>query len=547
MATINIDLNSIFQQTAGIINSNNEYASQSAELLKQATDITTDRQKKAGEVATAAEQIVESAARAKQSEEATALNIANSLGTNAAGNSWLIKQYADTVVATEAKMQKKIKDIEAKDSITFFDNPLGYILAQSTVNTDIAEHNAASRSRDAARVAATSLQQISDSAVIGQARLTQTITEAGIANSKIVAGYKYRQEADQAALDGIRFNLEGIERLRKVPTENLQLLYSARGAMMQEQEHKLSVERLNLARSEAAERANARREKLDEESFIVKNVVKGFHNLTGQQMSEATAKDIKFLIKTDPKFQAYFESGIQSFAASSDGRVSIISTSPSKVLAMQAGGTLANLPQGTRQTVVAISDMYSQFKTTKEFAAAKQSGEKGAEGVAFDKYALGEFEKQAKTGNARGIYAPADFDVLVQFKPEISNLPVYKNVIAPLKAAGLDTKDIKTITTSVANAVSENKITYNDALKLSELYSLGLRASYEVNNLKAFNLPPPTAINVTLNATGLPFGGTSVNLVDTNSFATFLNKQLAMNQASRAMLPSSGMRRLGVQ
>jgi hypothetical protein len=548
MATINIDLNSILQQTAGIISQNGIFAEQVSELNKQGSDITQQRQKAAQEAASAAGQVTEATLRAKQAEESAALNIANSLGTNASGNSWLIKQYADTIVSKEAEAQKHLDIIKKKQSVTFFDNPLGYLLSQATIDGDIANYKAAVDSSAVAKNAATSLQSISDSAVIAQSRLNQTVTEAGIANSKIIAGYQYKREADSAAMDGIRFNLEGIERLRKVPLDNLNLLYSARGALMQERSYAMDRERLSLARAEAAERAKAREEKLDEDNFIVKNVAKGFHNLTGQELPESKVKDIKFLMKTDPKFQAYFESGIQSFAADSSGRAAIISTSPSKVLAMQAGGTLSNLNQGTKQTVTEITNAYSEFKLTKEYAAVKQSGEKGAEANAFDRYVLNKFESQAKSGDARGIYAITDFNTLAKLRPEIAELPVYKSVIAPLVAAGLDTKDTKLITTSVANAVSEGKLSYNDALQLSSVYGLSMRASYELNNLKAFNLPAPTKIETTLNATGLPFGSASVNLTDQRSFATFLNKQLAMRKASEAMLPNgNGMRSLGMQ
>lgn len=509
-------------------------------------DITNVMVQQANEAKSAAENIAMVQGQAKLVTQDANLKIANTMGTNASSSGWLIGEMGKRVIEADKAAQAKLADVQAKRSIDFIDNPLGYLYAQATVDGDIDEYNSYLAASDLAKETASKLEQMSQSAFVTQNAIEQSVTESSIASGKIIAGFKYGQEAQQAALQGLRTNLDGMRASALATKEAINFKFDGANAIRQEKQYQLSLASHALARENFNLSKQAFAEKQSEDSLIAKYIQKGFFNASGQEMDGARAKEMIALFKSgEPRIRDLFNSGMESYMISADGKQSVISTSPFTASNMFAKGQVQNLPESQKQVGEWLVDKRRQFENP---AIQNQLGidPKDAKGkeAAFNAFIKSEATKASIVG--ADIYAPASLATVVSANANLAALPVWKNVLAPMAATGTKLDNPALVMGAVQAAVMKGTLSYNDALDTVTLYQSAVDMNNMSRNWISTGMPKGIAYQTKVPSYG-SFGKANINVLDKNQFATWLNKSSAataaieMRKKMMSNLPGTGV------
>ena len=317
----NFDLASVLQSATEASSASASFGQLALQTGNLLAGIQADKSREAKEVAGAASIIDEQANLAKMQQEQTRIRIANRMGINANDSSWMIGKLGDEVKSNYAIMQEANKVIGEKQSINFLENPLGYLHGQLTVNSDIARYNAASSARETAFNTAGQLEKVGQDSFLTNNALVETVNQSTINASKIVAGHKYLVEANDAASQGLRDNLAGVQIAANQSVQQAQLKFESNGAIMREKAYQVSLEHLQLDQARFNLQKAAAQDKLDEDSLVKKFIVQGFFNQTGGKLpDDGSVKDFITMYKAkDPRMQRMFQSGMDSYRVSPGG------------------------------------------------------------------------------------------------------------------------------------------------------------------------------------------------------------------------------------
>ena len=94
------------------------------------------------------------------------------------------------------EQQKYAAEIEKKQSVSFFENPLEAIINSFTINADIAKHNLAEARGDAAAQQIQKLNQLSSQAAQLQGQFSAPVTQASAEAAARLTSAKFKIEAN---------------------------------------------------------------------------------------------------------------------------------------------------------------------------------------------------------------------------------------------------------------------------------------------------------------------------------------------------------------
>ncbi len=524
------DLASIMNDSAQGAQVFTSLAAATTENTAAQEDITDLMVQQAGVAKGAAEEIARVAGSAKLKTQQTNLKVANVMGTNAAESSWLIGGMGKRVIEADKRAQDKLAVIKEKQSLSFIDNPLGYLIAQATLGGDIDEFNNAVQESDLAKDTAQKLESISQTSFLTQNAIEQSVTQSAIDSSVIINGYKYSNDANQAALQGLRTNLEGLTKSAQATAAAVDMKYKGFAADMQNKSYQISLQNLALSRESFNLQKQAKQEKLDEESLIGKYISKGYFNMSGNQMDPVKAKEMATLYKAgQPEVRALFNSGMQSYMITPDGKQSVISTSPYDAATAFGTGMVQNLPQSQKDVGDYLVSKRREFQNPaiQNKLNIDPKDKMGME-KAFNEYIRGEANRDGRVG--AGIYTPASLLTVASANKNMAELPVWKTVLAPMAAAGSKLDDPNLVFGAVLTAVQKGELPYNEALKLSTLYRSGVDINNMSRNWISTGMPMGTGYVASVNTYGT-IGKTPIDMTNDIAIATLLNKAAASTQA----------------
>lgn len=529
---MNLDLASLVQESLSTAeNLGNIATQQIPEIVRQGTDINNAMVRNANEVANAAQVKATAEFNETARQEATRREIAARIGTDATKPGWVIGQAADQIKQADAILAAESEQIRQKESVSFLQNPLGWISNQLTINENIANYNAAARAKNRAEETARQAEQLTQQSFQTNNALSSTATQTYLDAINILAAGQHKQTALTAALQGARWNMEGIMHASNASKERLQVLYSANTAVMQEKQFQNELARLRLATASFNLQQEAHNEKLHEDSLILKYIGDGYFNLTGQVMDKATAGQALVLYKSKhPDAIAFFESGLAGAKITNGGGASkpVISLSPSKAADLVGQGKVTNMSPAMNQVGEQLVTWKRQFLNAKDPKYAYDTKDKVAQEIAFNEYVKDQKRLALANVQTGSVFAPFDVSKVAALNKNVAAMPVWKNVIAPAISTGIDVNDPNVIFGVVTNAMREGKISYVDATDLSLIYAAGLDLNNQTRNFLAFGMSPVKSYNVSINVPGT-FGKTTVNMSDTKALATALNKAEAIN------------------
>jgi len=527
-----LDLASLVQES---LNTANAYGTAATEtipaIVQQGNDIAAQRQKSANDAASAAQTKVSVEVGEIARQEATRKAIAARIGTDASKTGWIIGQQFEKVKAADAVMAAEMEQITQKRSVNFLSNPLGWFMAQATINDNIALYNQAEDTSNRAKALAAEAERMSQTSFQTNNALSSTTTEAYLAAMKVLSAQQHTQNALEAAMQGTRWNMEGILHATNASRDRLQVLYGANTAVNQERQYQMEVKRLNLATQSFNISKAAAAEKMSEDNFVLKQMANGYFNLTGRQMDGATAPQAMILFKSKhPDAVAWFESGLASSAiVGGQGSKPVISLSPAKAADLVGEGKVSNMSPAMNQ----VGEQLVTWRRAFENQAVQTQypfdpKDKNSKDLAFNNYVKD--QKKLALGNvAEGsVFAPFNVAKVASVNKNVANMPIWRNVLQPAVATGINVNDPNTIFGLVASAMQEGKLSYADALDLPEIYQAGLELNNQNRNFIAFGISPVRSYNASISIPGT-MGKTTINFSDKNAFATALNKAEAIN------------------
>lgn len=532
-----LDLSSLVSEALGTADTIGQSIGQISQISGALDSVAEDKIRADRSAAGAASTIVEADLMNKAQQEATRKSIAARLGTDATQAGWIIGKASDQIAAADAELAKHSELIRQKDSISFIDDPLGWIGAQATINSDIANYNAAARSKNAAEDTAAQRAAMTTAAYANNDALGSAISQSYIDSAKIIQSHQYNIAASEATAQALRWNLEGIQAATNAGRDRLQVLFGANSAQMQEKQYQAEMQRLAMHKAEFNLKVQAQKEKLDEDSLILKYIQKGHFNLNGAQMEGARAKDALILYKAkEPNTMAYFESGLDSFAISQGGEKSVVSLSPFTASTLIAQGKVRNLPPAQTQVGEKLVEWRREFDSP---AVQAQAGLDKKDKTSYERAfnAFVDSKKKQELGNVRpdSVFAPANIKQVAAVNKYVSDLPVWNKVLGPAAATGVDVNDPNIAFGIVSSAMREGKIDYGDALQLTQVYAAGLDLNNQSRNFIAMGVSPVKTYNSSVSVPGA-LGRTTVNMVDYRALGTALNK----SEASRLQMTNRG-------
>lgn len=530
---MDLDLNSILQESVKVAGQLSDTSARITEISRQGNDINEARQRAAGEAATAAKVKVEAELGEVARQEATRRTIAARIGTDASQAGWVIGKAADEIKAADAGLAVASEAIRQKESVSFLSNPLEWIAGQLTINEDIANYNFHARQKNRAEETAKQAEELTKNSFQTNNALSATTTEAYVASMKVLGSYAYIKDAGDAAMQGMRWNMEGIVAATNANKDRLTVLYSANSAVMQEKHYQTELSRLRLATASFNLQAEAHKEKQHEDSLILKYVSDGYFNFTGKQMDATTASQALILYKAkQPDIIGFFNSGLASSKVTGgQGSKPVISLSPYEASNYVGAGKVTNMSPAMHQVGEQLVTWRREFENPAVQVKYPYDAKDGkSKELAFNKYV--EERKQISLGNVSSdsVFAPYPIDKVAGLNPNIGRLPVWKNVLQPAAATGVNINDPNIAFGVITAAMRENKLSYVDAVDVSLMYAAGLDLNNQTRNWIAFGISPVKSYNASIGIPGT-FGKTTVNLVDQKTFATALNK----SEASRVL------------
>lgn len=529
-----IDLNSLLGATGMFSNQMDNASSSIAGITQQGADIAATKEQNAKDAADAASLKTQADLIEQSRQEASRSAIAARLGTDASKPGWVIGQAFDSIKQSKVGLDAAAQSIADKRSINFLTNPVGWLNARMTINGDIAQYNLYEDQITKATELAKTAESMTQTAFQTNNALSSTVTQAYIGAAKILGSYQYNQSASDAAMQGARWNMEGIVQATNMSRDKLTMLYSANHAQMQEKQYQTELSRLNLATQEFDLRKQAFTEKTDEDSLISKYIQTGYQNLTGKQMDPLSTKNAILLYKSkQPDAQAWFESGLSSsMVTNGDGTKPVISLSPFRSANLVENGKVVNMSPAMQQVGDQLVSWRRSFQPLLQNPAMlqkygidpknKQSVEDG-----FNTYVADQMKTSLANPQDGSVFSPYSLDKVAQVSKTVANMPVWKNVLAPAAATGVNVSDPNLAFGLITSAMRDGKLSYADALDLPTAYAAGLHLNNQMRNFMAFGLPTAKGYNANIRIPG-SIGTTNVNMTDRNAFAAALNKAEAL-------------------
>lgn len=528
---MDINLGSILEEASAAIGNLGNTQKQLDAVITQGTAINEAKQRSSYEAANAMGVKVEAELGEVARQEASRKAIAARIGTDPSRQGWMIGKKADEVIAADAGMAAASEQIKAKDSVSFLQNPIGWIGAQLSINDDIQNYNFFARQKNRAEETAKQLEQMTHSSFQTSNALSATTTEAYINAMKILGAHQYQYQGLEAAAQGARWNMEGILAASNLGKDKLQIMFGANSAAMQEKQYQAELARLRLAQDEAASRKEARDEKKDEDSLITKFIQDGYFNFTGKQMDPLSTKTALILFKAkQPDVMGFFNSGLASSKVTGgEGSKPVISLSPYEASNYVGQGKVTNMSPAMSQ----VGEQLTTWRTAFTNPAVQTQyphdpkDPKGAE-LAFNRFVDDQRKQHLANVRPDSIYAPYPIQKVAQLNPKMGALPVWKNVLEPASRTGVDVNDPNLAMGIVTAAMREGKLSYVDAVDLSLLYANGLALNNQTRNFIAFGMAGAQTYNSPISIPGT-MGKTTVNMADQRTLATALNRAEAIN------------------
>lgn len=443
---------------------------------------------------------------------------ANSVGANLNDSSEVITGLAAAAADAQKRKDEALAAIQQKDSVSFLDSPIQYILNQFTINDDIAKHNIANQQLESAHNRIMEVNAEAQQTAATQNAINEPLTAASMEAATRNAAVQATVNANNARIQGLQYGVQGIQFALGAKKEALEALFQAKQAQNSEQSLSLQQQGLELQQKSFEQQQyefNLRRQDKQEQDKIGQSVIdtinlgrKALLGPNAEPLDDISGKLALGALKSkgelSDELKKYYDAGER---ARLTGKASYGSTPA------QAADTLKTVPAQINPTQNAVKGILEQAARDTNDAlktadvpgmnknpafAGMDKKNKDSINAAYNarsQQILNDAAKVIKPGDNDNPYQISSINNLAAKSPTIQSLPVYQKVLKPLVDAGVQLTDPKQIMSAVSDAVAKGTITHKEALDISTIYHVGVAANMAMRNFEGFGLKPSWSYN----------------------------------------------------
>jgi hypothetical protein len=484
-------------------------------------------------------QIVVDAARqnAELAVQNTKLRGAAAMGTDINAVGELMSGLTEESRAQAATQQEALHRIQQKQSVSFFDDPLSWIVNQFTVNNDIQEYNTAEEGFNQAQHKIQSLNQSTQSENLTATQLATPITAASIEASANVLKGQADLNANKARIDGLTYNSQGVRDALTADKDIQAQRLSVFGAEKAQEQTEMALAHLDLARQKFNWETDQKAKGEAAEKYYIDQINKGGEILRGTGYvpipvgSPKAGMVLNMLKSGSPQGKEYEEYFQAAERTQSLGFVSK-STSPAHTAQLIQSGSLK-----LSEAQEPIKGLLSQAASAVDLAIKSGSVDpknKGAIEASMNANVKAIMEQQAKNivpGDRDNVYNIPSMKSLIESSPTLQKLPLVQKLLGPQVASNIDLSDPNKLFATVVAGVKAGTISYNDALDVSKLYRTGVDVNLAAKQFTGLGLVPVATYNTKVQTNPYsPFDGReTVDFTNQVSVARALNKTFAID------------------
>jgi hypothetical protein len=395
----------------------------------------------------------------------------------------LIGQYKQI----EDARAQKLNSINAKRNISPADDLFGWLHAQFTLDSDIAEYNGEGDKANQAFNELQGLNQLVDSSWQSQQKVMQTKTAASAQAAADEAAAKSEQARQVFQREGVVANSKAMQEIAGLTAQQMVIKNNAFSAAQQMEHLQLARQQVNLAIA-AGKRDEQRLEEFIQEKDDKRAAVQDTFNMirrgmiaigaTNDQLEQVTPQYVRNVIAgrtpQDPKLQQYLRLGNMQLSAGVDSDSRLLGLSPSDSL--QTIGILnPRLSDDAKQTyeriLIQARDEIIMDKSPNGQALMASKDKVQIERVINDRANALLKADEKRTGDPRSIYyLPAIKDIAERL-PNITQMKIWDAALGDAVKAGVNLSDPANVQSLIWTAVRESKVDITVAAKeLAALY-----------------------------------------------------------------------------
>lgn len=418
-------------------------------------------------------------------EQNARLKVGLDFGSDANAVTYVLDSLNQQASQAYAQKQQALKDIQEKQSVGFFDNPLEWLSNRFTINDDIRKFNTAEAAEDAAVKRAANINSLTASTVANQVAFQQTITQGTVAANQDKIAQAASVLAMKTRAEGIRSNSENVTRIMNA--SELEIRNQAQILAAKQSAEQLALSQRRLSMEEESHRLVM--EKAKDEQEYADQLIAGYNrgiDVLGQDRPKLVpgSAQAKMMLrelgsKTDigQDFQELYRAGATG----------VVSYNTAQVIDMAARNKVTFTPYQKESAealnaigkIVASDQMLNRKDPSAVSAAVKQ---------ATDTYLQGML-KNIKPGDSTNLFNIPDLKNLISNSPALQALPVVQKVILPSLAAN-STLDHDSLIATLAKAMTDRTISAPEIQKATLIYQQAVMANIEARGLKKFGLLP---------------------------------------------------------
>jgi len=412
---------------------------------------------------------------------------------------------AEELLQAQSDQSTALAEIKRKQSTSFFDDPLGWITNQFTINSDIDQYNTA---EETAASATRNIQQRAaalDSNVKAFRLQQTTLSAASIQAQAEQAKNLALIQSDEAARQSLITNANNIKEQVSLSGQQLQAQATVLDSKVKQENIQIALEHLALSREEFEWKKLEKKHGEAANQYVVDTINRGLEVMDPNQpkLDSNSPRALALLsgkVPLDGLLKQAYDLGEVNRRLSPNGtQTRLLGTTPVQTLQtlaykpalapdQQAGVSLL-----TNAAAEAEKDpTYVQLKNAKDFAGANARMNELIKGV---------FKQQAVLvdGPTNIYHLPAAAEIIKQ-SPGLQELPFVQKVLAPLIKAGVPTTEPSQVYSAGLDAVKKGDITANQfAIDYAAIYKQGQRVNVASKQIMNLGIAPEEAYRTKIN------------------------------------------------
>ena len=445
----------------------------------------------------------------KLSRQAKAQNIAEGYGVNPDGGGDILYRLGQ-----QWQQQQQIRDeafarYEQKRSVGFLQNPIQYLINQSTIDQDIDAFNNATIRADMATQRMEQVNRAVQQGAVTSEAVGTKVTAATIATSARIASAESTQKSLAAQRQALADQALVVEKVMQLDVQKQHLLFQFQERKDAEQRMKWATEQHAMAQAEFARKKELWNAEDALSDLEFEKVQTGHIARTGQAIPDAVKPMVRAMLKS-PKGPTGEFAQDYAIGGNVQGTPGSIAHSPSDLLRLseQFGYTWRPGQEGLRQILQEgkahlgkilregkIEEIGPDGKKIMVPITSKDQEKLKAE---FDHYVNARVAQDFSDASVTSASRPnlgriPDLGAIIKAKPGIMAQQVNVDVLKPLLESGVN-PDPNVVWGAYMSAVASGKANIYDAVAgYSQIYQSGVLLSQASQSLSTLGVIPPNA------------------------------------------------------